>query len=1378
LWRKTFGIGTSTSAFSVTNTNDGGFAITGNINSNNNDILVAKFNSLGNTQWTRTIGGSSYDISYSITETSDNGLVVTGGTMSYGNGNFDLIIAKFDSSGNLLWTKTLGGSNEDFAFSVIETSDNNLVTTGWTKSYGGSDKDVLVVKFDNNGNEIWTKTIGGTNIDEGYALTELNNGQIAVVGYTTSYGGTDNDILILMLDSSGDIPGFTGITEEDIAEQSHSITAQSHSVPSVTRTVSAVNRQLTEEDVALNLATAYEITGLVAVGSGTPFYTDKSSNPYIINLGVSENEEVEFSLNATGTLYETYRLYFYTNLTDYPSISDQTEQFNVKIINNAPNVDLVILNSTDPLTDDSDQDLTCYTNIADLNGDNVYANYTWYKDGIEIESLRGQSGPVTTDSLTLIAILDSRNTTTGDKWSCSVSGYDNIEYSEWVSSNNVSIKEISIPTVVILNSTNPLTNDTNQDLTVWVNQTFFGIDKTTYAYNWYKDDTLNGTTLITDGLIGYWPFDYDYKDYWSTHDGIDRNTEMSDQHAKVGSAGLELESVGVGGGECDFVYTDFEIDNYLSNGFTFSAWVWLAAGDVHNGGDGVVSNYDGLQAASHNHKGYSFKINSQEKPHLELIGASGLMSRQVNDPIPVEEWHHIAVSWDGTTSDANGIILYIDGLEADSFISNAGPMGSYVQAAERTTEFGRHWVHAGPCGAGFDGKLDEIMIWNRALSDRELNQVYQGGRYGGIIMDSSQTTRYDEWKVGARGLNDNYISAEYNSSTLEILNSIPSTTLVILNSTDVLVNDTAQNLTCYATVTDIDLDNVYVDYTWFKNSVEVESLRGQSNLFNQDVLTLINTLDSANTNPGDNWICSVRGYDQIEYEESWKNSSSLEIPNLICTDVDNDGYGDENGNFGTLFGCQHEDPDCDDTNESINPGASETCGDGIDFDCNGEDSNSYNLGDDCGIDGCADITICDGLYNSKCASHSSDGGVCAICNASGQPIYDETQDEDCDDDLYCNSEETCFDLYMCQDNIPINCSGNDINTVASCYYNPDDINFTFDYREEFYSECIEPGECTQGNETITHSCDKNLCGAECENNNDCDGDYVCNLINCSCILSGELFCGDNIKNLDEECDINDFDGKNCADYGFNSGSLSCNPDCTIDSSKCFNQVIQTDGGGGGGGGRRTYQCNDRKDNDKDGLIDMKDPGCEDKKDDDETNPIKCKEKWVCNEWKPEVCPENGIQTRECTEDNNCETEEFEEPTTKKCDYKEPEKYSPPIQEGFFIVEAEINNGFMDVMYKVNNYDQNPIKGLEIEFNINLDRSTKIVDYIDTFDVEDNIIFNRRYKIGDLKNADYNIFARLYAKGKQVADFKDTVNLGLRVNKKRFRVTGGAFKVQQ
>ncbi len=130
------------------------------------------------------IGGSDYDHAGSVTETSDGGLAIAGYTQSYGAGFDDMYIVKLDTKGNLLRTRTVGGINNDYASSIIETSDGGLATIGYTDSYGSGIGDMYVVKLNSFGKISCTigcqQTIGGT----------AGNGGTTSSGGTTGTGGT------------------------------------------------------------------------------------------------------------------------------------------------------------------------------------------------------------------------------------------------------------------------------------------------------------------------------------------------------------------------------------------------------------------------------------------------------------------------------------------------------------------------------------------------------------------------------------------------------------------------------------------------------------------------------------------------------------------------------------------------------------------------------------------------------------------------------------------------------------------------------------------------------------------------------------------------------------------------------------------------------------------------------------------------------------------------------------------------------------------------------------------------------------------------------------------------------------------------------------
>lgn len=110
-----------------------------------------KIDSQGNIEWAKTYGGSANDWANSIQQTSDGGYILTGGAASFGGGNSDFLILKSDSQGNLEWAKTFGGSNLEDAYGVQQTSDGGYILAGTTQSFGAGHYDFLVLKLDTDG---------------------------------------------------------------------------------------------------------------------------------------------------------------------------------------------------------------------------------------------------------------------------------------------------------------------------------------------------------------------------------------------------------------------------------------------------------------------------------------------------------------------------------------------------------------------------------------------------------------------------------------------------------------------------------------------------------------------------------------------------------------------------------------------------------------------------------------------------------------------------------------------------------------------------------------------------------------------------------------------------------------------------------------------------------------------------------------------------------------------------------------------------------------------------------------------------------------------------------------------------------------------------
>ena len=206
-WEKTFGEMKYGEADSVQQTRDGGYIIAGCIGSmfGATNALLLKTDSAGNEQWNKTFGEMKSDVANSVQQTRDGGYIIAGWTSSYGSGNEDVWLIETDSAGNKIWDKTFGGWNNDAAFSGKQTSDGGYIIAGGTSSYGAGRYDVWLIKTDSSGNKLWDKTFGGSNDDMAHSVQQTNDGGYIIAGYTESYGAGGADAWLIKTDGNGNV---------------------------------------------------------------------------------------------------------------------------------------------------------------------------------------------------------------------------------------------------------------------------------------------------------------------------------------------------------------------------------------------------------------------------------------------------------------------------------------------------------------------------------------------------------------------------------------------------------------------------------------------------------------------------------------------------------------------------------------------------------------------------------------------------------------------------------------------------------------------------------------------------------------------------------------------------------------------------------------------------------------------------------------------------------------------------------------------------------------------------------------------------------------------------------------------------------------------
>ena len=254
-WTRTFGGSGGEAGFSVQQTADGGYVITGVTSDAGGDVCLVKADASGKQQWYKTFGGIGWEAGYSVQQTADGGYVIAGGTNSYGvygdvrliktdpngdtiwtrifgdsateycysgqqtvdggyvmagarirAGTTDVYLVKTDASGNSMWKKTFGGPAEDWGRSVRQTADGGYIVAGRTESYGAGQSDVYLVKTNSSGDTTWTRTFGGPNYDAGQSVLQTADGGYVIIGGTSSYGAGAGDVYLIKTDASGRQP--------------------------------------------------------------------------------------------------------------------------------------------------------------------------------------------------------------------------------------------------------------------------------------------------------------------------------------------------------------------------------------------------------------------------------------------------------------------------------------------------------------------------------------------------------------------------------------------------------------------------------------------------------------------------------------------------------------------------------------------------------------------------------------------------------------------------------------------------------------------------------------------------------------------------------------------------------------------------------------------------------------------------------------------------------------------------------------------------------------------------------------------------------------------------------------------------------------------
>lgn len=222
-WTKTYGGPFYENGFTVHQTTDKGYIITGYTKSTGageSDAWLLKTNAAGDTLWTKTFGGETWDWGQDIVQTGDGGYLLVVRCYSFGHGYYDAWILKTDAQGDTLWTKYWGEDQNEWLNSVQQTNDGGYIFAGHTYSFGAKSQDVWLVKSDSAGEIQWMHTYGGEQDENASFVRQTSDGGFIVTGRTYSYSAGGSDIWLIKTNSAGDTlwtKAFGGL-EQDFGE--------------------------------------------------------------------------------------------------------------------------------------------------------------------------------------------------------------------------------------------------------------------------------------------------------------------------------------------------------------------------------------------------------------------------------------------------------------------------------------------------------------------------------------------------------------------------------------------------------------------------------------------------------------------------------------------------------------------------------------------------------------------------------------------------------------------------------------------------------------------------------------------------------------------------------------------------------------------------------------------------------------------------------------------------------------------------------------------------------------------------------------------------------------------------------------------------------
>lgn len=208
IWSRNYGGKMNESGADIVKVPGGGYLALGSTFSfggGDHDVYALRLDEFGDTLWSKTYGGPGTEYGYGVWTTSDGGFVTVGMARSTGAGKGDMFLTRLDSLGAEMWSKTFGGPERDEGWSVRQTPDGGFIIAGVTGSFGAGLEDFYLVKTDSTGALQWEKTFGGSGGDWADAVRVTADSGYILIGTTTSFGEGYSSVYVIRLTQAGNV---------------------------------------------------------------------------------------------------------------------------------------------------------------------------------------------------------------------------------------------------------------------------------------------------------------------------------------------------------------------------------------------------------------------------------------------------------------------------------------------------------------------------------------------------------------------------------------------------------------------------------------------------------------------------------------------------------------------------------------------------------------------------------------------------------------------------------------------------------------------------------------------------------------------------------------------------------------------------------------------------------------------------------------------------------------------------------------------------------------------------------------------------------------------------------------------------------------------